>query len=144
MNKLILILALVLLAIPSSAEIEQYDGFPVSADYKIDSFIVVKDIDMDGFKEIIVTPENRMVKVFNHDGTLKWENAGGMVIHDNARIPIIQNLSGDDRLEILSYGTPDYTKATFYLWDASGYKLKEIMVGTYLLISAPVITKNPI
>ena len=142
MNKLILILALVLLAIPSSAEIEQYDGFPVSADYKIDSFIVVKDIDMDGFKEIIVTPENRMVKVFNHDGTLKWENAGGVSMHDYARIPLVRNLLGDDMLEVLTYGSPGYTDATYYLWDASGNKQKEIMVGKYLLVSAPAITKD--
>jgi hypothetical protein len=144
MNKSMIILTLFLLVIPVSAEIEQHEGFPVNAGYRLYSNILVQDIDRDGLNEIIATPENRMVKVFNHNGTLKWENAGGIVIHDNARIPIIQNLSGDDRLEILSYGTPDYTKATFYLWDASGNKLNEKMVGLNLLVSSPAVTKDGI
>ena len=145
MNKLIVILTtLFLLAIPVSAEIEQHEGFPVNMGYRFYSNIVVQDIDRDGLHEIIATPENRMVKVFTHNGTLKWENTGGVSMHDYARVPIVLNLSGDNKFEVLSYGNPGYSDPTFYLWDASGNKQKEIMVGKYLLLSPPAVTRDGI
>lgn len=128
----------------ASAKIEQHEGFPVSAGTGLKASLVAQDLDGDGKIEIIAAPENRKIKVFNHIGVLEWENIGGSERSDNSRVPLISNLSGDSRLEVLSYGNPGYSDPTYYMWDAAGGKLKEFWVGTNILISSPAITKEGI
>ncbi|MDO9097263.1 MAG: hypothetical protein Q7U60_03990, partial [Candidatus Methanoperedens sp.] len=143
MKKLILSLTLLILIASASANIEQREGFPVYVVSGLQAQLAAKDIDGDGKLEIIASPENRMVKVFDHKGALKWENAGGIVVqNDNGRVPIVSNLTGDSRLEIISYGNPGYSDPIFYMWDASGNNLKSIFVGKHLLVSHPAITKE--
>lgn len=144
MKRLFLFLTMFLITTAASAQIEQHQGFPVQVDNELRASIIVQDIDGDGKPEIIAAPENRVIKVFNYNGALKWENVGGRVQYDNGRIPLASDLNGDSRLEILSYGNPGWSDATFYIWDAAGNKLKEFWVGKYLVISSPAITKEGI
>ncbi|MDO9096722.1 MAG: FG-GAP-like repeat-containing protein, partial [Candidatus Methanoperedens sp.] len=142
MKKLIFSLTLLILITSASANIEQHEGFPVYVVSGLQAQLVAKDIDGDGKLEIIASPENRMVKVFDHKGALKWENAGGRAQDDYGRVPVVSNLTGDSRLEIVSYGNPGWSDATFYIWDWAGIKLKEFWVGKYLIISSPALTKE--
>ncbi|MFZ3059701.1 MAG: FG-GAP-like repeat-containing protein [Candidatus Methanoperedens sp.] len=151
MKKLILFLIVLLMITTASTGIEQHAGFPINTGSAIKTRVIAQDIDGDGKIEIIAASENRMVKVFDSTGTLKWENTGGKSENDEARTPFISNLSGDSRLEILSYGNPGCSSpdsctasgATFYMWDASGIKLREIWIGKYL-VSPPAVTKEGI
>ncbi len=144
MKKIILFIAILFLITPALAMIEQHSGFPVQAGDELKAPLVAKDINGDGKLEIIAAPENRMVKVFTHTGALLWENTGGVVQYDTARVPLVTNLNGDGRLEILTYGNPGYSDPTFYIWDAAGIKLGEFPAGKYLLVSPPSITKEGI
>ncbi|MFZ3060900.1 MAG: chitobiase/beta-hexosaminidase C-terminal domain-containing protein [Candidatus Methanoperedens sp.] len=142
MKKLFLLLTVLLIITTVSARIEQHTGFPINTGSAIKTRLVVQDIDGDGKFEIIAAPENRMIKVFNHLGALNWENIGGRMQTDEARVPLVANISG--RLEIISYGNPGYSDATFYIWDTTGNNLANITVGKDLLLSNPAITKEGI
>ncbi len=140
MKRIMLLLSIIMLIASSSAQLEQHAGFPVQTGYGLRVPLVADDIDRDGKLEIIAAPENRMVKVFNNTGALKWENVNGISVYDYARVPVARDLTGDSKHEILSYGNPGYSDATFYVWDAHGIKLNEIWVGKSLLISSPAVT----
>ncbi len=142
MRKLFLFLIVFLMITTVSARIEQHAGFPVNTGSPIKSLLVVQDIDGDGKPEIIAAPDNRMIKVFNYMGVLDWEKTGGINLADEARTPLVANISG--RLEIISYGNPGYSDATFYIWDTVGNNIANITLGKYLLISSPSITKEGI
>lgn len=142
MKKLILFLTVLLMITTVSAKIEQHAGFPINTGSAIKTSLDVQDINGNGKLEIITAPENRMIKVFNHMGVLEWENTGGKNQPDEARVPLVANISG--RLEIISYGNPGYSDATYYIWDTAGNNLANITVGKYLLISHPAITKEEI
>ncbi|VVB95442.1 Uncharacterised protein [uncultured archaeon] len=142
MKKLILFLTVLLMITTVSARIEQHAGFPVNTGSTLKTRLVVQDINGDGKPEIIAAPENRMIKVFNHMGVLEWENTGGKNQADEARVPLVANISGG--LEIISYGNPGYSDATFYIWDTMGNNLVNITVGKDLMISSPSITKEGI
>ncbi len=144
MKKLILFLTMLFLITAASAKIEQHEGFPVSAETGLKASLIAQDLDRDGKLEIIAAPENRKIRVFNHTGDLEWKNIGGREQSDTARVPLVSNLSGDSRLEVLSYGNPNWSEPTFYMWDAAGAKLKDFRIGTNLLISSPAITKEGI
>jgi len=136
------IILILLLTASASAQIEQHPGFPVNVGDELQSPLAVQDINRDGTLEILAAPENRMIKVYTSTGALMWENTGGRVQYDTGRTPLATDLSGDSRLEILTYGNPGMSDATIYIWDSTGIKLTEFLVGKYLIISPPSITKD--
>jgi 3-hydroxyacyl-CoA dehydrogenase len=142
MEKIIILLTMIFLVTTASAEIEQHQGFPVKVGDELQIPVVVQDINGDGQLEIIAVPQNRIVKVFNHNGTLNWENTGGKAQYDYGRVPLSSDLNGDNRLEILSYGNPGWSDATFHIWDAAGNNLSYFKVGKYIVISSPAITSD--
>ncbi|MBU4076895.1 MAG: hypothetical protein KKI06_09350 [Euryarchaeota archaeon] len=133
-----------LLILPSTAQLEIHEGFPVYAGYNLRVNLVAADLEGDGVLEIIAAPENRTVKVFSDTGALKWENVSGTSMHDYARTPVIRNFTGDSKLEVLTYGNPYYSDPTFYIWNPEGNKLVDMLVEKYLLISAPSVTLDGI
>jgi hypothetical protein len=142
MKKLFLLLTLLLMITTVSARIEQHTGFPINTGSAMKTRLVIQDINEDRNLEIIAAPENRMIKVFSNTGVLNWENIGGRMQIDEARNPLVANISG--RLEIISYGNPGYSDATFYIWDTLGNNLANITAGKDLLLSHPAITKEGI
>ncbi len=144
MKKFILLFSLLLMITQSGAQLEVHQGYPVNTGYNLRVNVVAADIDGDGILEVIAAPENRMVKVYNDTGVLKWENVSGTSINDYARTPVVRNFTGDDRSEILTYGNPYYSDPTFYVWDSEGRRLVEMLVEKYLLISAPSVTLDGI
>lgn len=142
MKGYILLLSILLLILPSSAQLETHEGYPVYAGYNLRVKLIAVDLEEDGRLEIIAVPENRMLYVFNDTGMLKWVNVSGTSIHDYARVPVIRNFTGDVKPEILVYGNPYYSNASFYIWDSEGNRLMETEVGTYLMISSPSVTKE--
>lgn len=143
LKKVILVFALLLLIPATTAIIEQHDGFPVNAGATV-KVLIPQDINGDGKLEIISAPENRMIKVFNYNGFPNWEGINGIVQSDDARVPVISDMSGDNGLEILSFGNTGSSDPTFYMWSSTGSKINEIHVGNKLLISSPVITNDGI
>lgn len=144
MKKLIPLLLLLILITQSGAQLEVHQGFPVNTGYELRVRVVPADIDGDGILELIAVPENRVVKVYNDTGVLKWVNVSGTSKYDYARTPLAWNFSGDGRLEVMTYGNPSNTDPTFYIWDAEGIRLREILYDKYLLISAPSVTQDGI
>ncbi len=144
MKKIILLFSLLFLITPSGAQLVTHQGYPVGTGYNLRVNIVAADIDGDGILEVIAAPENRMVKVFNDTGVLKWENVSGTSMNDYARTPVVRNFTGDGRLELLTYGNPYYSDPTFYMWGTEGIKMREMLVEKYLLISAPSVTQDGI
>jgi hypothetical protein len=142
MKKIILFLIVIFSAAIASAEIEQHQGFPVRVGEELQARLLVQDINGDGKLEIIAVPQNRIVKVFYHNGTLNWENTGGKAQYDYGRVPLASDLNGDNRLEILSYGNPGWSDATFHIWDAAGNNQSYFKVGKYIVISSPAITSD--
>ncbi|MFZ3060902.1 MAG: FG-GAP-like repeat-containing protein [Candidatus Methanoperedens sp.] len=142
MKKLIPLLTMIFLVTTASAEIEQHQGFPVKVGDELQVPVLAQDINGDGKLEIIAVPQNRIVKVFYHNGTLNWENTGGNAQYDDGRVPLVSDLNGDGKLEIISYGNPGWSDATFYIWDAAGKSLSNFFVGKYLVISSPAITQD--
>lgn len=144
MKGIFLFLLLLLLILPSTAQLEIHEGFPVYTGYNLRVNLVAADLEGDGILEIIAAPENRLVKVFSDTGSLKWENVSGTSMHDYARVPVVRNFTGDGRPEVLTYGNPYYSNPTFYFWDSTGSRLIETLVGNSLLVSSPVVTMEGI
>lgn len=144
MKKFIMLFSLLLMIMQSGAQLEVHPGYPVNTGYNLRVNLVAVDIDGDGILEVIAAPENRMVKIYNGTGALKWENVSGTSINDYARTPVVRNFTGDDRPEILTYGNPYYSDPTFYIWDTGGSKLVEMPVEKYLLITTPSVTLDGI
>lgn len=145
-SKIIFVLVLFSFISGASAFMEPHDGFPVNlGGEQISS---VTDIDNDGNLEIISTTYDSATNVVDYNGILKWSTGTYVSQGENWRFPIVRNLSGDDRLEILSTGTILQQDGFGYdwvmdIWDASGVKLNRIFVGNYLTTS-PGITKDGI
>lgn len=144
MKKFILLFSLLILVMQSGAQLEVHQGFPVNTGYELRVNVVAADIDGDGIFEVIAAPENRIVKVYNDTGVLKWENVSGTSRYDYARTPLVRNFTGDGRLEVLTYGNPSNSDPTFYIWDAEGIRLVEMLFEKYLLISTPSVTQDGI
>lgn len=145
MNKSLLFFSILLFIMPSSAQSLTHEGFPVDTGYALLAKLVAADLDGDGKLEILAAPENRKIKVFNTTGGLIWENVSGTIyLGDTARVPVVRNLTGDDHLEVLTYGNPGMSEPTFYIWDAFGSKVTEMMVGRALIPASPTETKEGI
>lgn len=146
MNRSFIFLLILLFITPISSASDMHYGFPANTGpgYELLAKLVAADLDGDGKLEILAAPDNRMIKVFNTTGVLVWEHLNGDFRSDTARVPVARNLSGDDMLEVLTYGNPGMSASSYYILNASGGEITYILVGNALLLTSPSVTKEGI
>jgi hypothetical protein len=152
MKQIILCLLAMLLASGAvSAQLDNYASFPKDMGAPVRADIVVTSLNNTLQKEIIVSPDNRQIFVFNPDGTLKWNRiAGQESTFDYGRTPAVVDINGDNNKEIITYGNPSSrnadgtyaetsSPASLYIWDNNGNQLKTIPVGTNMILTPPLV-----
>ena len=152
MKQIILcLLAMLLVSGAVSAQLDNYASFPKDMGAPVRADVVVTSLNNTLQKEIIVSPDNRQIFVFNPDGTLKWNKVAGSPTNlDYGRTPVVVDINGDNNKEIIMYGkssiqNPDGTYATtslpasLYIWDNNGNQLNIIPVGNNIIITPPLV-----
>ena len=78
-------------------------GFPQSTSYSISTPPVLYDLDGDGDMEVIVVSEHT-VYAYDKSGTLLWSAAAGIVSTALQNAPIVGDIDGDNKGEVITFG----------------------------------------
>ena len=99
---------------------------------------VIADIDNDGFLEIIYGTGNfvkaghgEYIRVWNHDGTLKFKLP---TIGRTFATPLVVDINNDGKLEIVTTTLDGYV----YCWDNQGNRIFESYIDSNAIFSSPI------
>jgi hypothetical protein len=119
-----------------------WNGIPIDLGYRSSSSPVLANLDgdEDGFMDIITNQELQKIRVFSHDGSLKWEEQAGTG-HSSSGYLAVADLDNKGYQEIIN---GSHTPGEIYIYnhDGSDYNINPVLINSVLPFNSNPVIAN--